>query len=59
MSTKSIGREGEDIAASYLKKNKVKILERNYHSRFGEIDIIVGGAVLAYGIERIVKHCKN
>ena|SRR3990167_11236265 len=34
------GNHGEEVAFSYLKKNKYKILDRNYESRFGEIDII-------------------
>lgn len=37
-----IGKAGEDFAARYLRKNGYQILERNYHSRFGEIDIIAG-----------------
>ncbi len=36
-----IGKIGEDLAVNYLKKNKYKILERNYRAdKFGEIDII-------------------
>ncbi len=35
------GKIGEDYAANYLLQNGYQILERNYHSRFGEIDIIV------------------
>lgn len=31
---------GEDKAQSYLKAQKYEILERNFHSKFGEIDII-------------------
>lgn len=34
------GKQGEKIAANYLKKNGYKIVERNYHCKFGEIDII-------------------
>lgn len=37
---KLLGREGEDQAAAYLKKQGYKILERNYSTRNGEIDII-------------------
>jgi putative endonuclease len=38
---KSLGKKGEDLAASYLKKNQgYKILHRNYRCVFGEIDII-------------------
>ena len=38
--TDIIGGIGEDFAVKYLKKNKFKILDRNYRSKFGEIDII-------------------
>ncbi|WP_411676689.1 YraN family protein [Caproicibacter sp.] len=36
----SSGPFGEEAAADYLTENGYRILERNYHSRFGEIDII-------------------
>ncbi len=35
-----LGKSSEGIAAGYLEKNGYKILECNYKSRFGEIDII-------------------
>lgn len=35
-----IGQKGEDIAVSYIKNKEYIVLDRNYHSRFGEIDII-------------------
>jgi len=34
------GRESEEVAARHLKKNGYKILERNYRTELGEIDII-------------------
>ncbi|MBI3803307.1 MAG: YraN family protein [Nitrospirae bacterium] len=34
------GREGEKIAAEFLLKKGYRILERNFRTRFGEIDII-------------------
>ena len=37
---KGLGREGEDLAAGYLKKNGWSIRERNWRCRLGEIDII-------------------
>ncbi len=45
---KTLGREGEDLAAEFLKKHGYKILDRNYHTRAGEIDIIAlhDGAVV-------------
>ncbi len=37
---KAIGAEGERIAVRFLKKKGYKILQRNYRSKGGEIDII-------------------
>lgn len=37
---KLLGKVGEKCAVKYLKKNKYKILEQNYATHFGEIDII-------------------
>ncbi len=34
------GIKGEDFACEYLRKLGYEILERNWHSRYGEIDII-------------------
>ncbi len=34
------GLKGEDLAVEILKKDGYKIIERNYRSPFGEIDII-------------------
>lgn len=34
------GKLGEDFVAETLKNKGYRIVERNYHSRFGEIDII-------------------
>ncbi len=36
-----MGRAGERKAAKFLKKEGYKILEKNYKSHFGEIDLIV------------------
>lgn len=41
--------EGEELAINYLKKDGYKIIERNYRSPFGEIDIIaISGDVLVF-----------
>ena len=34
------GIEGEDLAVSALEKSRYKIVERNYRTRAGEIDIV-------------------
>lgn len=34
------GDEGEDIAFSYLKKKGYTILERNYTTKYGELDLV-------------------
>lgn len=40
MNTHRIGVQGENRAVEYLKKKGYKIIERNFHCHFGEIDII-------------------
>ncbi len=42
-----LGKKGERTARAYLKRNGWKILEKNYKTPFGEIDIIAkkGGTV--------------
>ena len=39
-SKKDVGNFGEDTAAKFLIKNKYKIIETNYKTKLGEIDII-------------------
>ena len=36
----TIGQKGEEATTQYLIKNGYTILERNWHCRYGEIDII-------------------
>lgn len=38
--TNKTGKLGEDMASAFLMKKGYAIVERNYHSRWGEIDII-------------------
>jgi len=38
--TTAIGRQGEDIAADWLRSHNYTIVTRNYRKRFGEVDII-------------------
>lgn len=37
---KELGRRGENIAAQYLTAQGFKVIARNYHTRFGELDLI-------------------
>jgi len=37
---KVTGNKGEELAAGYLSKKGYKIIERNFRTRFGEIDIV-------------------
>ena len=37
---KETGNKGEDLADKYLQMNGYKIIERNFRTRFGEIDIV-------------------
>ncbi len=46
---KMIGRQGEDRAADYLVKQGYRILERNYSTPSGEIDLIaLDGSVVVF-----------
>ena len=43
------GKDGEDAACRYFKRKGYRIVARNVHSRFGEIDIIAeDGAYLCF-----------
>lgn len=37
---KNLGREGEELATAFLRQKGYTVLEKNYKTRFGEIDII-------------------
>lgn len=45
------GLAGEDRACKYLKKEGLKIENRNFHSRFGEIDIVASDEKTLHFIE--------
>ena len=40
MRKKSLGNLGENLALKHLKKNGYKIINRNFESKYGEIDVI-------------------
>ena len=44
MTKQELGRLGEDAACGFLEQHGFEIVERNYHSRYGEIDIIAKDA---------------
>ena len=35
------GKKAEDVACSFLLRNGLSVVERNYYCRFGEIDLIM------------------
>ena len=41
MNNKEVGRWGEEISAVYLKRNGYSIVDRNFYTPEGEIDLIV------------------
>ena len=53
---RKIGKDGEEIAAKYLSDKGYKILEKNYYTKFGEIDLIaLKNSVLIF-VEVKLKH---
>ncbi len=41
MKKNQVGKTGENLAAKYFRKNGYRVIERNFSTRFGEIDLIV------------------
>jgi len=39
--TQRSGKHAEDLACDYLHQHGLRVLERNYHTRFGEIDLVM------------------
>ncbi len=48
---KNLGKQGEDIAFQYLTDHDFTIIDRNFRSKFGEIDIIAQKGTIIYFIE--------
>lgn len=46
-----IGRVGENLAVEYLQERGYRIIERNWRTRAGEIDIIALDGRIAVGVE--------
>ena len=55
--SRAVGNIAEDKAAKYLKQADFKIVERNFYSKFGEIDIVALKGRVLHFIE--VKSGKN
>lgn len=46
---RALGERGESVALAHLEKAGLRLVERNFRSRFGEIDLVmVDGATLVY-----------
>ena len=49
MDKSTIGKNGEDFCEEYYRKKGYEIKERNYHSRYGEVDLIAQkGNIIAF-----------
>ncbi len=35
------GKKAEDVACSFLQRNGLSLMQRNYHCRYGEIDLVM------------------
>lgn len=57
MNKRSIGKEKEELAARFLVSQGVKILEKNFSCKFGEVDLI--GFDKGYLVFVEVKYRKN
>lgn len=58
-SKKQIGDKGEYYAAKYLKKLKFEIIEKNFWTDFGEIDIIAENKDLILFVEVKTRHLNS
>ncbi len=59
-STANIGALAEHIASQFLLKNKLQLIEKNYHCRQGEIDLIMQDKHELVFVEvRYRKHSKH
>lgn len=54
MQRKNLGNLGENLALRHLKNKGYKIIERNFRSKFGEIDIIAQDPSTGSGREVLV-----
>jgi putative endonuclease len=58
ISTKKLGGQVENLVCDYLRRQKLKLIDRNYRCRLGEIDLIMQDKTLLIFIEvRYRQHC--
>lgn len=57
LTTKDIGNRGEEIASIYLKQQGYSITDRNWRTRWCEVDIVATKAGVVYFVE--VKYRSN
>ncbi len=55
----SKGKQGEEIATNFLIKKDYKIIQRNYNTKFGEIDIICRHNNILVFVEVKTRSSKN
>ena len=51
MNARTVGLEGEKKARAFLESSGLKVLATNFHSRFGEIDIVAESEEALHFIE--------
>jgi putative endonuclease len=51
-----LGVQAEQLAAQYLQQHGLKLIEQNYRSRFGEIDLIMRDGTTVVFIEVRLRH---
>jgi putative endonuclease len=59
MDRRKAGRQGEDLAAGFLKRHGYRILGRNFFTRLGEIDIIARDKKGLVFVEVKMRNSKN
>lgn len=57
MNNYKLGKAGEEFAMEYLKQNGMRIIDKNFRSRFAEIDLVAEKNKTIYFVE--VKKRKN
>lgn len=58
-SSRQIGNEGEDLAAAYLESKGYMILERNYHFKHAEVDIVAYDSATCIVFVEVKKRATN